>query len=125
MKKPNNKGNKKKGLRMHPLSGVAQRAGALGPNASLASVITFGLLGVHADAAEYLDGDDALRATVVWQFGEGEDRQLVFRDMSSEERQLIPVSTIGDRRPPNAPSSDAPEKKDENAEESDEEESDD
>ena len=125
-KKPGNKGNKKKGLRMHPLSAVAQRAGALGPDASLASVLTFGLLGIHSTAAEYLDGDNALRATVVWQFGEGEDRQLVFRDMTHEERQLIPVSTNGERRPtPTATSSDAPEKKEENAEESDEEESDD
>ena len=100
---------------MHPLSGVAQRAGALGPDASLASVLTFGFLGIHSSAEDHVVRDEAVRGTVVWQFGEGEDRQFVYRDMTSEERRSIPIM----------PNREDPEKKDENAEESDEEESDD
>ena len=100
---------------MHPLSGVAQRASGLGPDASLASVLTFGLLGIHSSAADHVVKDEAVRGTVVWEFGEGEDRQFVFRDLTSEERRSIPIT----------PSREDPEKKDEKAEESDEEESDD
>ena len=109
--------NKKKrsGLRMHPLSGAALRAGGLGPDASLASVLTFGLLGIHSSAADFVVKDEAVRGTIVWEFGAGDDRQFVFRDLTSEERRSIPIM----------PSREDPEKKDENAEESDEEESDD
>ena len=112
MKKPNANKKKKSGLRMHPLSGVAQRAGALGTDASLASVLTYGFLGIHSSAADHVVRDEAVRGTVVWQFGEGEDRQFVYRDLTSEERRSIPIMPD-------------PEKKDGNAEESDEEESDD
>lgn len=109
---------KKLGLPVHPLAGLVQRDGALSPDASVASILTFGCCGFHASAADHITRGSATRGTVVWEFGESRNCQIVYRDMTIEELDNIPIT----------PNEEKPEKRDEREEEiekSNEEESDD
>ena len=132
-KKPDDQKRKRRtSLPLHPLAALVQRGGALGSDASVASILTFGCCGFHTSAADHVSSANASRGTMVWEFGEGENRQIVYRDMTGEELDSVPL-----RDPPRDPPRDRkPDKKNDRGkedngqerdreEDSDEEESDD
>ena len=88
---------KKKPLPMHPLADLVRRGGALAADASVAIILTFGCCGFHTSAVDHVTNANALRGTVVWEFGEGENRQIVYRDMSGNELDTIPFSPRRER----------------------------
>ena len=132
-KKPDDQKRKRRtSLPLHPLAALVQRGGALGSDASVASILTFGCCGFHTSAADHVSSANASRGTMVWEFGEGENRQIVYRDMTGEELNSVPL-----RDPPrDQPRERKPDKKNDRekedngqergrVEDSDEEESDD
>ena len=91
-KKPDGpKGKRRTSLPLHPLAALVQRGGALGSDASVASILTFGCCGFHTSAADHVSSVNASRGTIVWEFGEGENRQIVYRDMTGEELDNVPL----------------------------------
>ena len=89
------KKKKRSSLPLHPLAALVQRGGALGSDASVASILTFGCCGYHSSAADHVTSANASRGTMVWEFGEGEDRQIVYRDMTEEELDNAPLNPRG------------------------------
>ena len=57
--------------------------------------MTFGCSGFHSSAAGHVEGVNASRGTMVWEFGEGENRQIVYRDMTEEELDNAPLNPRG------------------------------
>ena len=109
---------KKGRLVMHPLTSLAEKAGALGQDASIPSIITYGYCGIHASAADHISREDALGATIVWKVGNPPERQYVFRDLTDRELQRIPII-------PNKGRDEEDDVKKNNKDETNEEESDD
>ena len=89
------KKKKRSSLPLHPLAALVQRGGALGSDASVASILTFGCCGYHSSAADHVTSANASRGTMVWEFGEGENRQIVYRDMTEEELDNAPLNPRG------------------------------
>ena len=93
------KKKKRSGLQLHPLAALVQKGGALGSDASVASVLMFGCCAYHSSAADHVTGANASRGTMVWEFGEGENRQIVYGDMTEEELDNAPLNIPRGKKP--------------------------
>ena len=119
------KKQKRSSLPLHPLARLVQKGGALGPDASVASILTFGCCAYHSSAADHVTSTMARHGTMVWELGEGENRQIVYRDMTEEELDNAPLNPRGKKpagKNKRGKENNGPER---DRDESDEEESDD
>ena len=119
------KKKKRSSLPLHPLAALVQRGGALGSDASVASILTFGCCGYHSSAAGHVEGANASRGTMLWEFGEGENRQIVYRDMTGEELDNVPLTPRGKKPAKKNTRGNENNSQEHDRDESDEEESDD